>query len=72
MNIFIMKSVYFKELHNEREYYCPTKYRAGAAVVSTITSTLVCLRDTFSLSVFDKCAVRLTATRARSFNNTRL
>ena len=38
MNIFIMKSVYFKELHNEQEYYCPTIYRAGAAVVSTITS----------------------------------
>ena len=38
MNIFIMKSVYFKELHNEQEYYSPTIYRAGAAVVSTITS----------------------------------
>ena len=34
----IMKSVYFKELHNEQEYYCPTIYRAGAVVVSTITS----------------------------------
>ena len=33
-----MKSVYFKELHNEQEYYCPTIYRARAAVVSTITS----------------------------------
>ena len=32
------ESVYFKELHNEQEYYCPTIYRAGAAVVSTITS----------------------------------
>ena len=31
MNIFIMKSVYFKELHNEQEYYSPTIYRAGAA-----------------------------------------
>ena len=38
VNIFIMKSVYFKELHNEQEYYCPTIYRAGAAVVSIITS----------------------------------
>ena len=38
VNTFIMKSVYFKELHNEQEYYCPTIYRAGAAVVSTITS----------------------------------
>ena len=33
-----MKSVYFKELHNEQEYYCPTIYRAGAAAVSTITT----------------------------------
>ena len=32
------KSVYFKELHNEQKYYWPTIYRAGAAVVSTITS----------------------------------
>ena len=32
------ESVYFKELHNEQEYYWPTIYRAGTAVVSTITS----------------------------------
>ena len=32
------ESVYFKELHNEQECYQPTIYRAGAAVVSTITS----------------------------------
>ena len=32
------ESVYFKELHNEQECYWPTIYRAGAAVVSTITS----------------------------------
>ena len=32
------ESVYFKELHNQQEYYCPTIYRMGAAVVSTITS----------------------------------
>ena len=32
------ESVYFKELHNEQEYYWPSIYRAGAAVVSTITS----------------------------------
>ena len=31
VNIFIMKSVYFKELHNEQEYYSSTIYRAGAA-----------------------------------------
>ena len=30
--------VYFKELLNEQEYYWPTINRAGAAVVSTITS----------------------------------
>ena len=41
MNIFIMKSVYFKELHKEQEYYCPTIYRAGAAVVSTITTDMI-------------------------------
>ena len=34
------ESVYFKELHNEQECYWPTIYRAGAAVVSTITSYL--------------------------------
>ena len=33
-----VKTVNFKELHNEQECYCPTIYRAGAAVVSTITS----------------------------------
>ena len=32
------ESVYFKELHNEQEYYWPTICRAGAAVVSPITS----------------------------------
>ena len=31
------ESVYFKELHNEQGCYWPTIYRAGAAVVSTIT-----------------------------------
>ena len=33
--------VYFKELHNQQEYYWPTIYRAGAAVVSTITSRML-------------------------------
>ena len=37
---FYYESVYFKELHNEQEYYWPTIYRAGAAVVSTIASYL--------------------------------
>ena len=32
------QSVYFKELHNQQEYYWPTIYRTEAAVVSTITS----------------------------------
>ena len=32
------QSVYFKELHNEQEYYRPTIYRAETAVVSTVTS----------------------------------
>ena len=30
----------FKELHNKQEYYWPTIYRAGAAVVLTITSIM--------------------------------
>ena len=32
------ETVYIQELHNEQEYYWPTIYRVGAAVVSTITS----------------------------------
>ena len=32
------QSVYFKELHNDQECYLPTIHRAGAAVMSTITS----------------------------------
>ena len=32
------ESVYFKELHNDQEYYWPTIYRARAAEVSTTTS----------------------------------
>ena len=38
------ESVYFKELHNQQEYYWLTIYRTGAAVVSTITS-LISRRD---------------------------
>ena len=30
--------VYFKELHNEQEYYWPVIRKAGAALVSTITT----------------------------------
>ena len=33
------ESVYFKELNNEQEYYWPTIYRAGAAVVSTVITS---------------------------------
>ena len=32
------KSVYLKQLHNDQVYYSTTIYRAGAAVVSTITT----------------------------------
>ena len=35
------ESVYFKELHNEQEYYGQTIYIAGVAVVSAITSIKV-------------------------------
>ena len=34
------ESVYFKELHNQQEYYWPTIYKTGAAVVSTIKQLL--------------------------------
>ena len=37
---------------------------------ATLLVLLYALRDTFSLSVFDECVVRLTATRARSFTMT--
>ena len=45
------ESVYFRELHNEQEYYWPTIYRAGAAVVSTITSSKYNLRGVKKLIV---------------------
>ena len=37
-NLHNYESVYFKELHNKQENYWATIYRAGAAVMSTITS----------------------------------
>ena len=43
------ESVYFKELHKEQEYYI---YRAGAAVVSTITSLIVCFLSFAVLRMF--------------------
>ena len=33
-----LELVCLKELHNQQEYYWPTIYTTGAAVVSTITS----------------------------------
>ena len=33
----LYESLYFKERHNQQEYYWPTIYRTGAVVVSTIT-----------------------------------
>ena len=38
------ESVYFKEPDNDQEYYWPTTYRAGAAVVSTIRGWLRCVK----------------------------
>ena len=38
VKIFIMNRYISKELHNQQEYYRPTIYRTGAAVVWTITS----------------------------------
>ena len=35
---YVWKSVYFKELHSDQEYYWPRIYKAGAAGVSIITS----------------------------------
>ena len=37
VKIFDHELVYFKELHNDQEYYWPTIYRGGGAVLSTIT-----------------------------------
>ena len=44
------QSVYFKELHNEQEYYRPTIYRAETAVVSTVTIVLTVPYYTVTLS----------------------
>ena len=41
VKIFIVNRYYFKELHNEQEYYRPTICITGAAVVSTITSNIL-------------------------------
>ena len=44
------ESLYFKELHNEQEYYLLTIYRTGAAVVSTFTSVVVQCKIDFQKS----------------------
>ena len=46
------ESVYFKKLHNQQEYYWPTIYRTGTAVVSTITSLVLRLNKDFSFYGF--------------------
>ena len=38
-NLHYESRIYFKELYNDQENYRPTIYRAGAAVVSTITTS---------------------------------
>ena len=43
------ESVCFKELHNQQEYYWPTIYRTGAAVVSTITSFITRKRELWEM-----------------------
>ena len=37
VKIFDHELVYFKELHKDQEYYWQTIFRAGGALVSTIT-----------------------------------
>ena len=49
-----MKIFLFKELHDEQEYYCPTMYRAGATVVSTITSCIEHMMSCWSYYFDDK------------------
>ena len=51
------ESAYFKELHNEQEYYWPTIYRAAAAVVSTITSCMVLLGNWVSSAKWELTSV---------------
>ena len=41
----------WKELHNDQEYYWPTIYRAGAALVSTITNIIKLYKACESISV---------------------
>ena len=50
------ESVYFKELHNQQEYYWRTIYKTGAAVVSTITSHIERYIDRYILLFSCTCA----------------
>ena len=52
--IFIMNRYDFKELHNDQEYYWPTTYSSGAALVSTFTS------QGHPTVIFGKISVRKT------------
>ena len=61
------ESVYFKELHNE-----PTVYRAGAAVVSTITSLFFYKTLTLWLWSLPESARAIWSTVFHSFNQIRL
>ena len=61
------ESVYFKELHNEQECYWPTICRAGAAVVSTITS-VNCEQSLFFFR-FSKGSARARAAKPRDARN---
>ena len=49
------ESVYFTELHNDQEYYWPTIYRVGAAIVSTITSYIFPRRAAFHITSIFFC-----------------
>ena len=51
------ESVYFKELHNEQECYWPTIYRAGTAVMSTITSLSLVSEDAMIVAATCICSV---------------
>ena len=58
------ESLYFKELYNQQEYYWPTIYRTGAAVVSTITSYKI-TKIVRTLSLAGLGLVNMVITQAR-------
>ena len=51
------ESVYFKELHNKQECYWPTIYRAGAAVMSTVTRLSLVREDAMIVAATCICSV---------------